>query len=189
METAHSNNQSKAVSASRYPAWASWVGIMAIVFGIFLTALHGNEVLTHIVYEPDTAAMHDLPIDCEADELAEEGITLEECNLMGTTVKNVILSSPDWFRSFHIQLSAVGVIVAIFSIFIGIALVDFRSWAVKPAILTFGALLVIDVIGFLAVVNTGPLLRAMYLWDILLWALIHLILVAGTLAGSHPETN
>lgn len=167
------------------PFWASWIGVMAIIFGVYLTAVHGNEVLTHVVYAPDTAAVHDIPIDCEEDELIEEGITLEECNLMGTNVKNIILSSPDWFRGFHITLAAIGTIVAIFSVFIGIALVDFRSWVIRPAILTFGTLLAIDVIGFLAVVNTGPLLRAMYLSDILLWALIHFMLTAAVLAGHH----
>jgi hypothetical protein len=171
------------------PAWTSWLGVMAILFGIFLTAAHGNQVLSHLVYEPDSAAMHDISIDCEEDELEEEGITLEECNLMGTTVKNVILSSPDWFRDFHIGLSAVGIVVALVSVFVGILLVDYRSWVVKPAIVVFGALLAIDMIGFLTVVNTGPLLRAMYLWDILLWALIHLVMTAGALAGFHPDTK
>ena len=171
------------------PAWTSWLGTTAILFGIFLTAVHGNEVLSHLVYEPDSAAMHDIPIDCEEDELDEEGITLEECNLMGTTVKNVILSSPDWFRGFYIGLSAVGIVVALLSVFVGILLVDYRSWVVIPAIVVFGTLLAIDIIGFLAVVNTGPLLRAMYLQDILLWTLIHLVMTAGALAGSHPDTK
>ncbi|HKK15832.1 MAG TPA: hypothetical protein VJ981_03935 [Gammaproteobacteria bacterium] len=183
MDTTQSNQVNEA------PFWASWIGILAIIFGIFLTAVHGTEVLSHVVYAPDTAAVHDIPIDCKEDELDEEGISLEECRLMGTTVKNVILSSPDWFRSFYIGLTTLGTIVAVFSVFIGIALVDYRSWIIKPAILTFGALLAIDVTAFLAVVNTGPLLRAMYLGDILLWALIHLIMTAALMAGYHQSEN
>mgnify|MGYP006157039015 CR=1 FL=1 len=175
MDTAHSSNQAKANGSA-------WLGIMAIVFGVFLAAMHGNEMLTHFVYAPDTAAMYDLPVDCEEDELAEEGITLEECNLMGTTVKSVILSSPDWFHDFYIGLSAVGVVMAVLSIIVGIMLVDYRRWIAVPAVMTFGSLLLIDVIAFLAVINTGPLLRAMYLWDILLWALIHLSMTAAALA-------
>tara|TARA_B110000858_G_scaffold3502_1_gene4064 strand:+ start:38471 stop:39034 length:564 start_codon:yes stop_codon:yes gene_type:complete len=175
MDTAHSTNQAKANGSA-------WLGIMAIVFGVFLSAVYSNEILTHFVYAPDTAAMYALPVDCDDDELAEEGITLEECNLMATTVKSVILSSPDWFRDFYIGLSAVGVVMAVLSIFIGIMLVDYRRWVVVPAVLTFGSLLLIDIIGFLAVINTGPLLRAMYLWDILLWALIHLSMTAAALA-------
>ena len=72
--------------------------------------------------------------------------------------------------------------MAVLSIFIGIMLVDYRHGIVVPAVLTFGSLLLIDVIAFLAVINTGPLLRAMYLWDILLWALIHLSMTASALA-------
>ncbi|HSR63622.1 MAG TPA: hypothetical protein VLN56_09480 [Gammaproteobacteria bacterium] len=185
METMHSNNPID--PGTEGPGWASWLGIMAIAFGIYLAAVHGTEVLSQIVYAPDTAAVHDVPIDCEEEELVEEGISLEECNLMGTTAKNVILSSPDWFRSFHIGLSAIGTIIAIVSVFIGIALVDYRKGVVVPAILTFGLLLAIDIIGFLAVVNAGPLLRAMYLSDTLLWSLIHLIMIAGLLAGFHSE--
>ena len=26
------------------PVWASWLGVISIVFGIFLTASHGNEL-------------------------------------------------------------------------------------------------------------------------------------------------
>jgi hypothetical protein len=175
METVHSSNQSKA-------SGSAWLGIMAIVFGVFLSAMYSNEILMHFVYAPDTAAMYDLPVDCDDDELAEEGITLEECNLMATTVKSVILSSPDWFRDFYIGLSAVGVVMAVLSIFVGIMLVDYRRWIVVPAALTFFSLLLIDIVGFLAVINTGPLLRAMYLSDILLWALIHLFMTAAALA-------
>ena len=171
------------------PLWSGWLGIMAIVFGIMLTASHGTEVLSHIVYKPDTAAVHDLPIKCKPDELEEEGISMDECNLMGTTVKNIILSSPDWFRSFHITISAIGTVLAILSVFIGIALVDFRKCIIKPSIVIFGSLLAIDVIRFLAVVNTGPLLRAMYLQDTLLWAVIHLMLIAAALAGYHESES
>lgn len=185
METTTSNNLAN--TPTEGPVWSSWLGIMAIAFGIYLSAVHGTEVLSHIVYAPDTAAVHDIPIDCEEEELEEEGISLEECNLMGTNVKNVILSSPDWFRGFHIGLSAIGTIVAIVSVFIGIALIDYRKGIVVPAILIFGLLLAIDIIGFLAVVNTGPLLRAMYLSDTLLWSLIHLVMISGLLAGLHSE--
>ena len=173
----------------RGPVWASWLGIMAIVFGIFLTAMHGNEVLSHIVYKPGTAAVQDIPINCREDELIEEGLSFAECNLMGTTVKNVIVSSPEWFRNFHITLSAVGVVMAIISIVMGILLLDFRAWIVKPAIFVFGSLLAIDMISFLAIVNTGPLLRAMYLWDTLLWALIHVVLMSATMAGQHLNSD
>ena len=182
-------NTTEQTNTVESPLWAGWLGIMAIVFGIMLTASHGNEVLTHIVYAPDTAAVHDLPIKCKPDELEEEGISLDECNLMGTNVKNVILSSPDWFRGFHITLSAIGTVIAILSVIVGIALVDYRKCIVKPAIGIFGVLLVIDVINFLAVVNTGPLLRAMYLQDTLLWAVIHLMLVAAALAGYHESES
>lgn len=173
-DAAHSENQAKANGSA-------CLGIMAIVFGIFLAAMHGNEILTHFVYAPDTAAIHDLPVDCDDDELEEEGISLEECNLMGVAVKHVILSSPDWFREFYIGLSVVGVVLAALSICVGILLVDYRRWVVTPAVLTFGSLLLVDLIAFLALINTGPLLRAMYLWDVLLWALIHLSMTAAAL--------
>ena len=42
--------------SSNAPAWSSWLGIITIVFGIFLTASHGNEILKQVVIAPDSAA-------------------------------------------------------------------------------------------------------------------------------------
>lgn len=171
------------------PAWASWLGVVAIVLGIFLAAVHGTELTKQIVIAPETAAVQGKPLKCHEDELVEEGISLAECELMATNIKSMIVSRPDWFRDFQITLSSVGIIVALVSIFVGIALVDYRRWAPFAAVLTFGALLVIDLIGFLAVVNTGPLLRAFYLWQILLWFIIHLMMTVGAVAGLHNEST
>lgn len=174
-------------SQSESPVWASWLGAIAIVFGLFLAATHANELLKQVVITPDSAAAQNKPLKCPEDELEEEGISMAECELMATNVKNMIVSRPQWFRAFQIGLMMVGTIIAIGSIFIGIALVDYRKWAPTAAIITFSALAAIDVIGIVAVINTGPLLRELYLWDILLWVIIHLMMIAGALAGRRDE--
>jgi hypothetical protein len=169
-------------------AWASCLGIIAIVFGILLVAAHGNELLKQVVITADSAAAYDLPLRCPVDELTEEGISLAECEMMGANVKSMIISRPDWFRTFQIGLMTVGTIVAFGSIFVGIALVDYRNWAPKAAIISFSALAAIDIIGFIAVVNTGPLMRQLYLWEIFLWITIHLMMSAGAFAGRRSKS-
>lgn len=181
---ATNNNQIQAA-----PFWASWLGVIAIIFGILSTASHGTEVMKQFVIKPDSAAVQGKPLKCPEDELEEEGISMEECELMGTTVKNMIVSRPDWFRHFQILMSIAGTLLAMGSIFIGIALLDYRSWVVTPAILIFGALAGIDIVTFLAVVNTGPLFRAMYLQQILLWFFIHTLMTAGAIAGQHEAQS
>jgi hypothetical protein len=49
--------------------------------------------------------------------------------------------------------------------------------------MNFGALAALDVIGFVAVVNAGPLLRDFYLWQLLLWFLIHLMMTVAAVVG------
>jgi hypothetical protein len=74
-------------------------------------------------------------------------------------------------------------LLALLSVVVGIALVDYRRWAAAAALWTFGALAALDVVSFIAVINTGPLIRQMYLWSILLWFFIHLAMVVGAGVG------
>ncbi len=171
------------------PAWASWLGVVAVIFGILLTAAHGNEWLTQKVITPDSAAAQGIPPRCPEDELIEEGISVEECELLVAKVNMVIVSRPDWFRGFQLWLAAIGTAVAFWSVFAGVALVQYRDWAPRAALITFALLLAIDIIGFVAATNTGPLLRAAYLWDITVWFFIHLVMTAGAIAGSMRESG
>ena len=170
------------------PAWASWLGIVAVIFGILQTAEHGNEWMTQKVIAPGTAAVQGIPPRCPEDELVEEGISSAECELMTAKVRIMIVSRPDWFRGFQMGLALIGTAVAFVSIFIGSALVQYRSWAPRAAVITFAGLLAIDTVGFAAATNTGPLLRATYLWDILIWFSIHLVMTAGAIAGLRSES-
>ncbi|MGH8594804.1 MAG: hypothetical protein ACREV3_13430 [Gammaproteobacteria bacterium] len=175
-------------SRSAGPAWASCLGIIAVVLGIVLTAVHGNELMKQAVITQSTPAGDQFPAaDCPEDELEEEGLSLAECEHMVAKIQGIILSTPGWFPGFQMALAAVGIIMASLSIVVGAALVDYRSWAPAAALLTFGALTAIDVIGFVAVVTTGPILREMYLWNILLWFFIHLMMTVGAVAGRHNE--
>ncbi|MGH8533202.1 MAG: hypothetical protein ACREV1_10895, partial [Gammaproteobacteria bacterium] len=88
---------------------------------------------------------------------------------------------------FQMALASAGITMASLSIVVGAALVNYRTWAPAAAVLTFGALTAIDVIGFMAVVNTGPISREMHLWNILLWFFIHLMMTVGAVAGRHNE--
>ena len=49
--------------------------------------------------------------------------------------------------------------------------------------------MLIDLLQFAAVVNAGPILRDLYLWNILLWCVIHLMMTTGALAGRHSEAG
>ncbi|MGI9289186.1 MAG: hypothetical protein ACR2P1_27700 [Pseudomonadales bacterium] len=178
---------SKTVPNASGPAWASWLGVVAVIFGILQTAAHGNEWMTQKVIAPGTAAVQGIPPRCPEDELVEEGISSAECELMTAKVRIMIASRPDWFRGFQMGLSLIGTVVAFGSIFIGAALVQYRSWAPRAAVITFAGLLAIDAVGFAAATNIGPLLRATYLWNILLWFFIHLVITVGAIAGFRSE--
>ena len=121
--------------------------------------------------------------ECPEDELIEEGLSLAECEQLVHNVRNLIVSAPAWFPWFQATLAAVGMGVALVSILIGAALVDYRRWAPAAAILTFGALAAIDLIGFVGVLNTGPILRDLYLWNLVIWFTIHVVMTVGVVAG------
>ncbi len=167
------------------PDWtgrASGLGAIAILFGILVASWHGNEFMKFLIVAEPPYTVSTMPEpDCEEDELEEEGLSLTECHQLAFTVHNISISSPDWFKTFHITSSAVGTVLALLSIVVGIALADHRPWAAGAAVPAFGALAVLDLVSFTAVVNTGPLMRQMYLWTILLWFSIHLAMTVGAI--------
>jgi hypothetical protein len=126
--------------------------------------------------------------DCREDELEEEGLSFAECRQMVANVENLTVSGPAWFRGVQIGLAGVGTIIALGSIVVGVALVDDRAWAPNCAVLTFAALAGLDVLGFTAAVNAGPVIRQLYLGDILLWFLLHLMMTVGVVAGRDSDT-
>jgi hypothetical protein len=165
------------ISGSAYPGS---LGIVAIVLGVFSTAMYGNELMKQaIITQPVAGGEAIAPADCPADELEEEGLSLAECRQLAYAVHDISISSPGWFKSFHMAVSAAGTVLSLVSVVVGIALVDGRRWAATAAVSVFGALAVLDAVSFTGVVNTGPLLRQMYLWSILLWFFIHLIMALG----------
>ena len=169
------------------PTWAACLGIVAVLFGALMAADSGNELMAQLVIAPNSAAARNIPADCREDEAEQEGISVQECELMVANVRIMIASRPSWFRSVQIGLALVGTLAAVASMFAGIALIDFRRWAPTVAALTFGTLLVFDAAEFVAALYTGPLLRAMYLWKVVVWFAVHLCLVAGAVAGSRVE--
>lgn len=170
------------------PAWASWLGVAAIVLGIFVTAVHSNEWMKQTVITGAMPASGQMPpADCPPEELEEEGLSLAECEFMVANVQGIALSAPDWFPAYQAAVSAVGTVLAFLSIIAGAALVNFRSWAPAAATLAFSALALIDVLIFAGVVNAGPLVRQAYLADSLLWFLIHFMMVVAAVAGRHEE--
>jgi hypothetical protein len=186
MTTTFSNNSHN--SRSQGPGWASALGAVAITFGVLLAAAHGNEWMKQIVIIQSTPGGNRVPAaECPEDELVEEGLSLAECEQLVNNVRNLIVSAPPWFPRFQATLAAVGAVVAIFSIMIGAALISDRSWAPAAAILTFGALAAIDVIGFIGVLSTGPILRDLYLWNVLLWFYIHLMMTVAATGGRDSQ--
>ncbi|MEQ8230230.1 MAG: hypothetical protein RLW61_10925 [Gammaproteobacteria bacterium] len=172
------------------PGWASALGAIAVVLGVFLTALHANEVMKQYVV---TAAMPAdgvmPPADCPAEELEEEGLSRAECEYMVAHVAGIALSSPAWFPRAQIVLALTGMTLGFVSIIIGGALVNYSPSASLAAVLVFGGLAGVDALQFAAVVNTGPILRDVYLWQVLLWFLIHLMMTAAAIAGRDSEAS
>ena len=171
------------------PAAATCLGIVAVLFGTLFTAAQGNELMVQAVIAPGTAAARNVPADCRKDEAEQEGVSVAECELMVANVKVMIASRPDWFRGAQMGLACLGTLVAFGSILIGVALVDYRQWAPGAAALTFAILVALDVAGFAAALYTGPLLRALYLWNMLLWFSIHLTMTIGAVVGRQAEQH
>lgn len=183
-------NESARSAPMRTPVagWASALGAIAVVLGLLLTATHANEWMKQAVIANSTPAGQQLPTaDCPADELEEEGLSLAECEHLVARVQALVLSQPEWFAPLQRVLSAIGTFIAAFSVIVGIALVSGRGWAPRIALLTFAALLLIDAVGFIAVVNTGPITRGEYLWSILLWFALHLMMTVAVVAGRDHE--
>lgn len=186
MATSFSNHN----AGSPGPGWASALGVVAIVLGVFLTAYHANEWMKNPVLINNMPASGELPAaDCPEGELAEEGISVAECEFMVTQVEGIVLSMPDWFPGAMMWLALAGTILAFLSIIVGGALVNYKRTAVTAAIVVFAGLTLVDALQFAAVVNAGPVIRSMYLWHILLWLLIHLLMVAGAMAGRDMEAR
>ncbi len=186
MATSFSNQN----SGSSSPGWASALGVVAIVLGVFLTAYHANEWMKNPVLINNMPASGEMPAaDCPQGELEEEGISVAECEFMVTQVEGIVLSMPDWFPGTMMWLAFAGTILAFLSIIVGGALVNYKAWAVPAAIAVFAGLTAVDALQFAAVVNAGPIIRNMYLWHILLWILIHLLMLAGAMAGRDIEAR
>lgn len=177
---------STAPPASPSHAWASALGVIAVVLGLFLSAFHGNEWLKQTVIMgamPENAQLG--PADCPPGELAEEGISVAECEYMVEHVRGLFLSMPDWFPTVQQWLSALGMGLAFLSILAGGALVNQNARAMQLAAPLFAALALVDLLQFAAVVNAGPIIRDIYLWGVLLWFLLHLMMTVGAIAGRH----
>ncbi len=160
----------------------SWLGTLTILFGILLFASHANELMTQVVIAPGTAADTGATADCREDELEEEGLSLEECELMVTSVQIRLASQPTWFRGLQIMLTSTGTVTAALSIFVGIALIGSQTPPFKLTVFIFALLLVIDTASFIAVSASGPLLRALYLEKLLLWFFLHLSLMLASVS-------
>jgi len=174
--------------AAEAPDWASRLGVIAVLLGILMAASQANEWLKISIVgsPPYTVATMPEP-DCDEDELVEEGLSPAECHQLAYAVHDISISAPGWFRSFHMTVSVVGMVLALLSVVIGVALVDYRPWAGAAAVSVFGALAVVDVVAFTGIVNTGPMIRQMYLWNILLWFFIHLAMATGAIVGRQDD--
>lgn len=168
----------------------SWLAVVMMLFGLLLLASHGNELLKQAVISPGSSAEIGIAANCRADELEEEQLSLEECQLMVSNVRIILISSPDWFRPYQLALSSVGIAATLLSLVTAFSLINRSSPTLRLARLSISLLLLVDVAGFVAAVNIGPMLRAQYLWPLLLWISIHLcMLVAVIRFAQQVETD
>lgn len=177
-------NQNDSVTTGR-----TWLGVIALLFALLLLANQANELLKQIVIAPGSAAEIGTAADCRADELAEEGLSLKECQLMVSSVQIILASSPPWFRPFQISLSLLGCGAALASMVAGFGLVNDSPRFIKLGVISFSLLVLLDVAAFTAALNTGPLLRAQYLWPLLLWFFIHLCLLMAAFKVMQQESR
>jgi len=157
----------------------SWLAVIIMLFGLLLLASHGNELLKQAVIGPGSSADLGVLADCRADELEEEKLSLEECQLMVSSVRIILSSSPPWYRSYQMTLSSLGIAATLFSLVTAFGLINRQSPTLRLTIVSIALLLFIDVAGFVAALNIGPLLRAQYLWPLLLWICIHLCMLVA----------
>ena len=157
----------------------SRLAVVMMLFGLLSLANHGNEFLKQAVISPGSSADLGVAAACRADELEEEQLTLQECQLMVQNVRILLSSSPDWFRPFQQVVSGMGIAAALFCIVMAFSLINSQAPPLKLATASLCLMLVLDVVGFVAAVNTGPMLRAQYLWPLLLWIAIHLCLLVA----------
>src|SRR5690554_3900531 len=175
---------SSVTGSARGAAWESWLGAVAVVLGVLLAATHGTEWMRQHVITTAAPAHGELPqAECPEDELIAGGLSVAEGEQLVGTVRSYLASAPAWFPTLMTRLAAAGTVLALASVVVGAALVDHRAWASAASIPVFGGLAAIDAVGFMGAVNTGPLLRALYLWNILLWFFVHLMMTVGAAAG------
>lgn len=160
-----------------------WIGLISVLFGLLLLASHGNELLKQLVVAPGSVAEQGVPADCREDELEEENLSLLECELLVSNVQIILASSPDWFRPAMLLFSTLGSLFAVFSIYLGMSVVAQSKLGSISLKACFGGLLAIDLLIFVAASNTGPLLRAQYLWPTLLWFFVHATLLAAVITS------
>lgn len=159
----------------------SWLAVVIMLFGLLLLASHSNELLKQTVIGPGSSADLGFAADCRSDELEEEQLSLEECQLMVSSVRIILSSSPEWFRPYQLALSSLGMAATLLSLVTAFKLINSRNPTLRLAVVSIALLLLIDVAGFIAAVNTGPLLRAQYLWPLLLWISIHLCMLVAVI--------
>ncbi len=177
-------------AAASVPGWASILGAVAIVLGVFLTAAQATGWLKQTVLINNMHLVGAMPIaDCPAAELDEEGISVAECEYLVEHVHGQMLASPDWFPGAMRTFSMIGTILAFVSVIVGGALVNYTPWAPGAAIAVLVGLVLVDILQFAAAALAGPILRDVYLGGSFLWFLLHLMLLAGVFVGRQPVQN
>lgn len=171
------------------PAWTTWVGTLTILLGLYLAAAYAVEATKQYVLRSSTGAEFATLWECPADELAEEDVSELTCEQMAGRVAAFIDARPDWFRSFNLGVGIAGSLFALISIFVAMGVMDRRPWA-RPALTgVMAALALLDLAVFTASANAPPIIRDEYLWNSLLWFLIHTGLIAALVAGKQEDAH
>lgn len=150
--------------------------VLVVVFGLLYFANSSNELLKQLVLAPAALTSLAGEADCRADELIEEGLSLRECELMRVQLEIAYESSPNWFRSMQLFLHSLAVMVGLGSLYFALNAANLQLPQTKLLRNTLVTLTILDVAIFTAALQTGPLLRAQYLWPTLIWFFVHLSL-------------
>ncbi|MFA9461062.1 hypothetical protein [Thiohalorhabdus methylotrophus] len=178
------NPDESGIDAPAIPAWASWLGAIAVVLGLYLAADFGVEASRQYVLDfPSQEAWAD-SWECPPDELEEEGVSPVVCDEMASQVSSFLVARPDWFRGFQMGVALAGTGLALLSMVSALGLLNGRAWAPMATVAVFTAFAVLDAVGLIAVANGNPMLRDMYLWQWTLWLMLHIALAVAAYAGS-----
>lgn len=157
------------------------LGVSLLLFSLLFAAQSLTEFSRQLVFSEQRVANAGVIADCRIDELEEEGLSQQECELLLGQLLLGLESTPPWYRSFQLAVSLLAAVVAIACLPQAIALIRNSALRLSALSAALAILLIFDSASFVASLSLGPLMRAQLLWQLALWFFVHLSLLIAVL--------